>query len=233
MKSAHHPQTSHLLASAGDVASEHDFAAALLADERPRRKGERTRAQLLAGGCRLLDTMPLPELTVSAICKTAKVAHGTFYLYFSDRHAFLAALLADFIAFVQATMRRAARQSSEGSERAATAAYYALFETNPGVMRCLVHHLDEFPEAREAFQHLNREWTATVARTAEGSRRRRSLPDLPRDELLRRAYALGGMVDQYLASLLISRDPALAAVSADRDAVIETMTTIWKKGMEA
>ncbi|MCA1940502.1 MAG: hypothetical protein LDL26_05840, partial [Caenispirillum bisanense] len=52
-----------------------------------------------------------------------------------------------------------------------------------------------------------------------------------RDELLRRAYALGGMVDQYLVALHVHRDPTLAALSADREAVVDTLTLIWKRGM--
>lgn len=59
------------------------------------------------------------------------------------------------------------------------------------------------------------------------------MPALPREELLRRAYALGGMVDQYLTALHLTRDPALIAVSANREAMIDTLTSIWTKGMDA
>lgn len=159
--------------------ADHDFAAALIASGNNRRKGERTRLQLLAAGCNVLNTVPVPALTVSAICKASNVAHGTFYLYFADRHAFLADLLATFIEFVQSAMRREARYAADRPERASTAAYSALFEANPGIMRCLVHHLDEFPEARAAFLRLNREWAETVARSSERSRRSRECPRFP------------------------------------------------------
>lgn len=222
-----------LTAPSVGIGHDHDFAAALLASSDNRRKGERTRLALLASGCGLLDATPLPALTVASICKAANVAHGTFYLYFADRHAFLADLLAAFIGFVQLAMRREARRAHDRPERASTAAYSALFEANPGIMRCLVHHLDEFPEARTAFQRLNREWAETVTRSTERSRRSRGLPALAHDELLRRAYALGGMVDQYLAALHLAKDPSLVAISADRDAVIDTLTSIWTKGMDS
>jgi hypothetical protein len=48
---------------------------------------------------------------------------------------------------------------------------------------------------------------------------------------MRRAYALGGMVDQYLSSLLLSRDPTLIALSSDREATLETLSLIWERGM--
>ncbi|MGA7972982.1 MAG: hypothetical protein WCA36_09255, partial [Pseudolabrys sp.] len=54
---------------------------------------------------------------------------------------------------------------------------------------------------------------------------------IARPELLRRAFALGGMVDQYLSSLLLSQDPNLAGVSQDREAVLDTLTLIWERGM--
>jgi hypothetical protein len=39
------------------------------------------------------------------------------------------------------------------------------------------------------------------------------------------------MVDQYLSSLFLSKDPNLAAVSQDREAVLDTLTLIWERGM--
>jgi hypothetical protein len=76
-----------------------------------------------------------------------------------------------------------------------------------------------------AFERLNREWTETVV--AAWVRR----SDTPRDELLRRAHALGGMVDQYLIMLHFGSDPDLARISRDRAAVIETLSHIWQQGM--
>ena len=55
-------------------------------------------------------------------------------------------------------------------------------------------------------------------------------PDI--DEMLRRAYALGGMVDQYLSALFVTEDPWIAAISQDQDDVISTLTNIWMKGMK-
>jgi len=45
-------------------------------------------------------------------------------------------------------------------------------------------------------------------------------------------YALGGMVDQYLIMLLFGHDGTLASVLRDRDAVVDTLRLIWKRGME-
>ena len=44
-------------------------------------------------------------------------------------------------------------------------------------------------------------------------------------------YALGGMIGQYLSSLPLSMDPNQSATSKDREAVLDTLTYIWERGM--
>lgn len=209
------------------------FATALEQAAIGAKKAERTRAAIRAAVCRLLDTTPPDRLKVTDICRAAGIAHGTFYIYFKDVHAVLGSILGDFVPFVQQVMRHAGRSGGGiGLDRVrpATAAYVRLFEHNVGLMRCLTAGLEDFPEARDAFQRLNRDWARTVATAAC-----RSLPPgtpspVP-DDLMRRAYALGGMVDQYLIALHVHRDPTVAALSADREAVIDTLTHIWTRGM--
>jgi len=203
------------------------FAAALARGRDGMRKGERTRTGLMIAAARFLAAQPLDRLTVAAICKAAGVAHGTFYLYFPDRHALVGDLLGEFVDHLQALMHAASRLPGD-TVRNTTAAYMRIFEQEPGLMKCLVVGGDAFPEARAAFQRLNRDWAETVVRAA---RRRDAGEARPDAELLRRAYALGGMVDQYLNALHIAADPRIAALSEDRAAVLETLTDIWKKGM--
>ncbi len=195
-------------------------------------KRERTKARLHQAGCHLLDNTLLSSLTVADICKEANFAHGTFYLYFKDRPAFIADLLLQFVDFLQTLMLNASKGEEQDPVRATTAAYYHLFEENPGLMRCLVNHMEEYPGARNAFQKLNREWAITVVQSTE---RKLMVTDrkgmTSHDELCRRAYALGGMVDQYLTALLLNKDENLAMLSTDKDAVIDTLTFIWKRGM--
>ncbi|MCV2868901.1 TetR/AcrR family transcriptional regulator [Defluviimonas sp. WL0002] len=190
------------------------------------RKGERTRAELVTAGANFLAREPLERLTVAAICKSAGVAHGTFYLYFPDKNALANEVLGAFVDYVQGRMRAAAHLPGDAA-RNTTAAYLQLFEDNAGLMKCLVVGVDAFPEARGAFQRLNREWAETVVRAT----RRREGPDRPQDDLMRRAYALGGMVDQYLSALFITGDPWVRALSEDREAVLEMLTDLWKRGM--
>lgn len=207
------------------------FAEVLLEDVRTGKKRERTEAAISAAASRLLDNLPLSALTITEICKSANVAVGTFYIYFSDRNALLEKVLLRFISFIQITMRQAARSAPD--ERRiwiTTAAYFDLFAANQGLMRCLVNRSEDAPQAARVFQKLNHEW---IARVVASLRRQGQSGDLPEDELFRRAYAMGGMVDQYLTALLLNGDPELARLSSDREITINTLSDLWKKGLTA
>lgn len=205
-----------------------EFCAWLSGDRANLRKGERTRKDLMVTCADLLASEPFDRLTVSALCKKAGVAHGTFYVYFDNLNAILAEVLGLFVDYVQIQMRSAARQGSD-PVRDTTAAYFALFRANAGLMKSLVMGVEAFPEARGAFQRLNNEWANTVVRTLK--RQNRAI-QTAEDEMMRRAYALGGMVDQYLSALFVFEDPWLASISKDPEAVIATLTNIWTKGMQ-
>lgn len=191
------------------------------------RKGDRTRIDLLIAGSSFLSDHPLERLTVSAICKAAGVAHGTFYLYFKDRNDLAGAVLGAFVDYVQLQMRAAARSAGD-TTRNTTEAYMLVFEAHPGLMKSLVAAGDAFPEARAAFQRLNHDWIEAVVGSAmrSGTGAARSRPDL-----MRRAYALGGMVDQYLTALFVTGDPWVRDLSQDRGEVVDMLTDLWKRGM--
>ena len=209
---------------------ESEFCAWLAGDRTSLRKGERTRKDLMVTCAALLASEPFDRLTVSGLCNAAGIAHGTFYVYFDNLNTILAEVLGLFVDYVQIQMRSAARQGGD-PVRDTTAAYYALFEANAGLMKCLVMGIDAFPEARGAFQRLNNEWATTVVRACK--RQSEAGQSAEEEEMMRRAYALGGMVDQYLTALFVTEDPWLAAISRDPEAVISTLTSIWTKGMQA
>ena len=208
------------------------YPQALAARAAGRPKGERTRAQIQAAACAVLDRQGPQEFTVSAVCEEAGISNGTFYIYFADRTVLLDELLVGFVGFLQAAMRVAGSAHPEDPVRAATSAYVALFRGNRGLMRCLVHHLDPLPQARVAYPRLTRDWLERGVAAVERRLTRLGRGGaVDREELLRRAYALGGMVDQYLSGLILSQDPALVAISGRDEAVVDTLTLIWKRAM--
>lgn len=190
------------------------------------RKAARTRVALLIAGASLLASEALQKLTVAAICNRAGVAHGTFYLHFSDRNALAGEVLRLLADYLQAEMRAAARLPGDAT-RNTTGAYMRLFEENAGLMRCMVAGVDSFPQAQAVFHALNHEWASTVVRAA----RRHGGKVRSEADLMRRAHALGGMVDQYLTALFVTGDPWITALSQDREVVLDMFTDLWRKGM--
>lgn len=189
------------------------------------RKGERTRLRLLAAAARLLARpgQEPGELQVAAITAEAGVALGTLYRYFPERPALLEALVAAFARFLEERLA-ASRQGPPGSQErvgAATLAYVRLFRANPGLMRCLLGLGRESAAWTGAFRRLNRAWNGRVAAALAAEQGAAPAALLPT------AYALGGMVDEFLTTLYLRRDPALAHLAGDEAAVAALLTELW------
>lgn len=208
----------------------HRFADAILEGASGARKSDRTRARLQSAVCDLLEDALPGDLRVDHVCTRANTSHGTFYVYFADIPSLLTETLEHFVEFLEARLIEAGRDTAN-RPRAATRAYVTLFETNRGLMRCLVSRTGGLPEATTQFEAMNRRWAETVAEAAIRRARTEGCTSSDRAELLRRAYALGGMVDQYLVTLFYGSDDMLASLSEDREAVVDTLTTLWTRGL--
>jgi TetR/AcrR family transcriptional regulator, ethionamide resistance regulator len=214
--------------------SDAGFLAALrLAAEAPGLgKTERTRLKLLAAiAARLSAGIEEAALRVADIAAEAGLAHGTFYRYFADRRAAVGALVADFVRFLRDCLAES-RDGPPGSRarvRAATLTYVRLFRDNAGLMRCLMSLDNEGASFRASFHELNRAWNGRVA-AAIAHRRDPTAEAAAVAATLPTAYALGGMIDEFLTQLYLRRDPALAALAGDEAAVADLLTELWCRG---
>ncbi|HEX3498976.1 MAG TPA: TetR/AcrR family transcriptional regulator, partial [Stellaceae bacterium] len=197
-------------------------------------KTERTRLRLLAAiAARLSTGVEATALRVSDIAADAAVAHGTFYRYFADRRMAVEALVADFVRFLRDRLAES-RDGPPGSRarvRSATLTYVRLFRDNAGLMRCLMELGSEGAGFRNSFHALNRAWNGRVA-TAIAHRRAAlaGTPPLSAAAMLPIAYALGGMIDEFLAQLYLRRDPTLAGLARDEAAIADLLTELWCRG---
>jgi AcrR family transcriptional regulator len=170
---------------------------------------------------------------VTDISARAGVAHGTFYRYFLDRPSAVEALMAGFIGFLHDSLM-SARDVSAGPPtriRAATLNYVRLFRANTGLMRRLMSLEATDTPARERFHALNRDWNTRVAAAIARHRARSSVspPEAP-ERLLPTAYALGGMIEEFLAQLYLRQDPALRSFAESEEAVADLLSSIWYRG---
>ena len=107
-------------------------------------------------------------------------------------------------------------------------AYYRLVENNSGMMKCIISHYEDFPEISPIAAEMNNTWTTLVVRSVQKwllvNNRANEIDE---KELFRRCYALGGMVDQYMSYLFLSKDENVIYFSDSPDEVIYTLTHIW------
>ena len=98
-------------------------------------KGRRTHAALLAAGATVVEESGLAGLSVAAVAARAGVAKGTFYVYFSDREAFIDALHQHFYTQVNEAIAAVAADLRPGSELLAAVidAYLDVCLANRGV----------------------------------------------------------------------------------------------------
>ena len=189
------------------------------------RKSERTRMRITAAAAEVLEDQGFHSLRVGDVCKLAGVSQGTFYLYFENKAEVTRAVLKDF-------NERGLRLLSEVGPRATpwraisatTLTITRLYSHNPGLMRSLWQIDDETPEFGEILRDANAAWIRTIARSIT---RRCGVTEQDAGNALFIAYALGAMVDQFLISLYVTRDPHVAELALDEEQAAELLSVLW------
>jgi AcrR family transcriptional regulator len=206
------------------------FMQALLnaADKPGIRKIQRTRLRLLASIAKQLsDGVEQADLRVADVVAAAGLAHGTFYRYFPDLRSAIEVLVGDFAIFLYQRLANSRAGASGSRERVkdATLTYIRVFNANAGLMRCLNSLRREDTAFRKAFLELSQGWNT---RMASAIARRRGTTSA--EEFLPTAYALGGMIDEFLTQLYLRQDPALSHLANDEEAVADLLTELWCLG---
>ena len=196
-------------------------------------KTERTRNRLLAAIAEeLRDGVDRSELKVAAVTGRAGVAHGTWYRYFDDMRAGTEALIEAFSAFLRERLS-SARSGAPGSRervRATTLIYARLFAGNAELMRCLFALGEGDSAFARTYGELNRDWYQRMALAIARRRTAATGERIGPAEALATAYALGGMIDEFLTQVHLRRDPALAHLAGDAEAAANLLTEIWCRG---
>jgi AcrR family transcriptional regulator len=187
-------------------------------------RGARTRTTLVDAARRVFERDGFLKARVTDIADVAGVAHGSFYTYFTDKKAILAAVLAE----LQEEMlhprlsRPALEDDPADAIHEANRAYLESYRRNAGLMALL----EDMAAIDEDFLRLRRERTeAFVARNARAIRRlqRQGLADAELDPEIT-ALAISSMVSRTAyAAFVWGRDGG----ATDFDAVLRTMTRLW------
>ena len=187
-------------------------------------RGARTRTALVDAGRRVFERDGFLTARVTDIADAAGVAHGSFYTYFPDKKAILAAVLAELQEeMLHPQLSRAALEDDPaGTIHDANRAYLESYRRNAGLMSLL----EDMAAIDEDFLQLRRERTeAFVARNARAIRRlqKQRLADAELDPEIA-ALAISSMVSRTAyAAFVWGRNRG----ATDFDAVLRTVTRLW------
>lgn len=199
-----------------------------LRDNPPQQRGLRTRERLKIAAARALAERGYHALRVADVTAGAKVAEGSFYVYFKDKTdvalTVLKELLEDFF-HLDAKSTGTSRPPFEAI-RQTNRRWLALCRANAGLMRCILQLGDEEPELARLSHRTNRIWYERVARSLT-----RRKGGVSANATLFTLYLLGGMMDELVRKLVIYPDPEFHALlkemDADDDTVADAASVMW------
>jgi AcrR family transcriptional regulator len=192
-------------------------------------KGERTRFRLKAAAARLLQESGYQDLKVADVCRRAQVALGTFYVYFPDKSAIATEVLLDFGDALYRQAQTVARGSSDFEAIHLTNQFFvAAYQRNAGLIRCLIQLENQEPAFRRRWHGRRLQWLAKIARSIA---RRAGPADIPQSLCMQIAYALEGMVFQYLYDAFVRRDPILSRDAGRSAHIAELLSVLWYRAV--
>jgi AcrR family transcriptional regulator len=205
------------------------------AAEHPGRKGERTRARLLARTAALLETRGYRKLTQADICDAAGIGVATFYQYFDNKSDICRNVMQRFIRYMEARISALAAQKTASRGKAIalysslyhTNLYYLRFvEANVGLFKCFLHFGGETDFMAELWQDFNDRLYARA-----GKRVVRTFPDLDLTETVIRTHLMGGMFDEFTRNLLVRGGDGLITLCDKQfdtdEGLASFLTDVW------
>jgi TetR/AcrR family transcriptional regulator, transcriptional repressor for nem operon len=208
------------------------FLGTLAGEIRATRSGERSRLKLFAAAARLLETVGYRDLQVENISADAELAKGTFYVYFDSKEEFLRELLQRYVDFeIQTYPAPTSTETTFGGVRRVVSWYAQTFESNVGLLRCMLQMAPTDDVVHATWQRRNEivvERAVTDFVRTTGRR--------PRDpEMTRLAVrTVGGMLDQSLFTRYgLQASPGAELQQVDYDTLVELLSVLLYRAMHA
>jgi AcrR family transcriptional regulator len=192
-------------------------------------KGERTRFRLKIAAAKALQEGGFQDLKVADICLRAHVALGTFYVYFPDKSVIATEVLLDFGDALYSQAQRIAHGSSDFEAILLTNQFFvAAYQRNAGLVRCLIQLEDQIPEFRTRWRERRLHWLARIARSIA---RRAGHPEIADSMGMQIAYALEGLVFQYLYDVFVRQEPILKRNAGSSQQIAELLSVLWYRAV--
>jgi AcrR family transcriptional regulator len=184
-----------------------------------RRRGVRTRAQLVRAAQKVFQRDGYLDARVADIAAAAGVAHGSFYTYFDSKEDVFRELAEAVVKEVYAALDTPDESDPRDRIRAINRRYMELYERHALVLGLIeqVGNLGEFHGLRRA---LRARFVDRVERVIRGLEADRETGPEPLDPHLI-ASALVGMIDSFAYSWFVLEEPF------DREVALANLDAIW------
>ena len=181
-----------------------------------------TRKKLKAATRDLLNETGFHRMRVQDITQGAGVAAGLFYRYFPAVPDIVQEICADFMDELNARTRNLpvlTHPYDQIFERHALAV--ELFSDNPGIVRCLFQHDDDFPQFGRIWKAAAHEWNLQVADFLK------SQASMPQQQAEHMAYVLGAMTEGVFFQYLIRHTKDLFDMGREPRDIAEIIAIMW------
>ncbi|HKE98558.1 MAG TPA: TetR/AcrR family transcriptional regulator [Actinomycetes bacterium] len=178
-----------------------------------------TRSKLLAAARRAFGELGYVNARVEDIVSRAGVGHGTFYAYFPNKRAALAALMREHAVSL---LKLAAEPWGSGDVRASLVTVLDgladLYERDADMVALWTEAAMQDPELGSVFDEVRHQFVARIARNVE----RAQAQGLARPvDATAAATALAAMIEQTMYLRVVRAEPL------DREVAVATLADLW------
>jgi AcrR family transcriptional regulator len=191
-------------------------------------RGRATRERLKLALSALLQRHPFHEIRLEDIAQEAGVRVSLIYHYFRSRTDIMHEVLSDMLEAFRVDIGTRPREEPLDAIRYANRRMVALYVANPGAMRCLMEAHEDLAPISQMWRDLTLSWNRRVAKSIS-----RQFPKAfaSSAEYLALAYALGGMVDNFLYEYYVLGNTDLQKAYPTEEGVAEFLTAMWHRAL--
>ncbi|MEE4251415.1 MAG: TetR/AcrR family transcriptional regulator [Alcanivoracaceae bacterium] len=196
-------------------------------------KGERRKLKLLLAAAEILQEGGYHKMRIADILKKAKVARGTFYIYFQDKSDISLQVLSDFRGNMLSSRRVNMSGKDWRNKVYLSNLYFAeVYQMNTGLLQAFFQFVDEADDFRRMRNEKEREWVQHLF-TAFLRSFDLNPTDVDRDSVLRRLHALRVMVERLCVQVYIEAMPEMTELFPTPHHVATTATELWVEALTA
>jgi AcrR family transcriptional regulator len=193
-------------------------------------KRTRTRHSLIAATAREMERVGYEGLTIDNIVLQARLARGTFYLYFANRSDAAAAVMRAYRALIRMRRPRGGKRLGRYETILRMNRFYvSTYSLNATLLAGVESLIRERPDQALSRDFWNDRWARAVLSDALHRCGEDRTADEPRALLAIRAVL--AMADELLREVFVYKSPAFAPFSHDEETVAEVLSIVWHRAV--